>query len=203
LVSYATIGMVLGMSALGTGLLLGLAGALPRVLVAVGIASTTMAFIAAAPTIPPSPTPRPIPNPFGPTPTPLPTPPAPQPVTPFGQLLVAAFQAEGGTAKQAAELAALHLKMADIIEYDGRQQAPLLKNTSDMGQSFALLQQYYFLSNPTPLANLFPRMESAIAAEAAKREIISSASLPLDAARRAAAAQLYREIGSALARTGE
>jgi hypothetical protein len=173
-----------------TGLLWGLVGVLPRVLVGIGLAMTASAVVALGVSItPPTPQPTPIP----------PKPPMPQPATPFAQLIATTFLAEGGTPQQAAELSALHTKMADIIEYDGRQQTPVLRNTSHMGRSFALLQQYYFLSNPTPLANLFPRTESAIAEEATKRQIIGTTALPLDATRRASAANLYREIGAALA----
>jgi hypothetical protein len=174
-----------------TGLLWGLVGVWPRVLVGIGLAMTTIAVVASEVSIaPPPPEPAPHPSPI---------PPAPQPATPFAQQIATTFLAEGGTPQQAAQLSALHTKMADIIEYDGRQPAPLLKNTSDMGRSFALLQQYYFLSNPTSLANLFPRMESAIAAEATQRRIIGETALPFDATRRTAAAQFYREIGAALA----
>jgi hypothetical protein len=173
------------------GLLWGLIGVLPRVLVGIGLAMTSIAVVASGVSITP-PTPQPTPNP-------PPIPPTPQPTTPFAQLIATTFLAEGGVPQQAAQLSALHTKMADIIEYDGRQPTPVLKNTSDMGRSFALLQQYHFLANPTPLANLFPRMESAIAAEATKRQIIGTTVLPLDATRRAAAAQFYREIGAALA----
>lgn len=196
MVSYTTIVVVLGMVALTAGLWMGLVGAVPRFLSSAGVLMTTIGLVAGDVTLTP-------PRPPLPTPQPSPTPPVPQPVTPFGQAVMATFQAEGGTPQQAAELSALHTKMAEVIDYDGRQQSPLLKTTNDLGRSFALLQQYHFLSNPTPLANLFPRLEAAIAAEATQRQIIGPDALPVDASRRAAAVQYYREIGAALARVAQ
>jgi hypothetical protein len=151
------------------------------------------------PTPTPAPEPSPTPNP-SPTPTPYPYPiptPTPQPATPFEVQAAGLFD---GTAAEAQIISALALQMADSLVWDGQRAKPVVTTTSDMGRVWADLQRYRGLSEQ-PWGTRFAALKQFLSSEMQTRGIINPAQAQaIDAARRAAAAQFYRDLGTALAK---
>lgn len=129
---------------------------------------------------------------------PGPVPPAPAPQPSPNQFLLdvqRVFQEENGSQDDAAILAAAFRQLSDTLIYDGQQQTPQIGNANDLGNAFARMQRNRFLSDQTPFADKYPKLELRISSEMNSRNIVAGT---LDNAKRQAAADLFREVGDAL-----
>jgi hypothetical protein len=223
MVTFGTLGVVSGLALLGIGLLNAFSGIFAKVFIVSGLVVLGIAWAAQGviiPPIPPVPTPipptptptPPNPNPIPPTPNPgpapnpvPPTPPTPNPipptpVTPFQQSIIQAFQLDRGQPADAAILAALWIEVAEQIIYDGTKSQPAMKMVSDIVRAMNKVQEHYYGMTPTPIATRFPNVQNALFAELQRLQLIDPGkSVPLDAARRMQASQMFRDAGNALA----
>jgi hypothetical protein len=134
----------------------------------------------------PTPTPGPLPGPYVPVPA---------PVGDFTNRVRASFT---GTKAEAQVVGALHSQFASSLAFDGTRTKPIVTNANQMAKAFAELQRYRSGSE-APWGERFVALSNTIAGEAAARGILAAGKF--DAARRAAAAQFYAEVGAILGAT--
>lgn len=166
-----------------------------KIIAGVGVLMLVGGFLMKPSNAVPAPQPLPYPAPYPPSPYPNPNPiPGPQPL-PFSQGVLDAFKGDGGTKDDAIVLSSAFDQFGSSLEYDGLQQPPRIASTTDLGSSFARLQQYRFLSQQTTLGQRFPRFEAYIAAEMARTGLNAG---PLDAVKRSNAVLMFRTIATSL-----
>jgi hypothetical protein len=140
---------------------------------------------------PPNPTPNPTPDP-NPQPYPPPTPPTPPT---FAEGVVLAFKADNGTADDAVILSAMFGQFSATLEYDGRQSQPRIVTSNDLGNGFARMQQYRFLSPTTIIRQKFPNLQAYVVAEMKRIGLTDGV---LDQTKRSNGVLMYQAVSNAL-----